>query len=539
MSTEVMLPSDTVLTSKVFIKGGDLTSLVLTKESIEWFPFPLPSAKTGGSIPLYEVLCVQTIRVGSVQQPALEVTFMPLKQPNNPNDGRRIIKKQLFIFREMDEATEWKNAIVSVMNGEELGVVPAPRRVLFIVNPVGGTKIAVPTFEKNIRPLLDLSGIKYEVILTTHQHHATEIARDLNLSEYDAVVTVSGDGLLHEVVNGLLSRVDWPEAAQFPIGIIPCGSGNGLAKSVQVRDLNAAVLNVVKGHTKPLDIISCFQAGQNVRYGFLGVYWGLIADVDIESERFRWAGAARFPAAFVARVLNLRAYKGKLSYLPANATDDFSGGISKNNSSSASQITPTQSDPNAASGSGVNHFESSNDDASASSSSPASSSASSSSSPSNPPFNSRIPLKYLQTNKDTIPGPGDNWKVIEGEFIGILGLNLAWIDQTTLIAPYAHLHDGYIDLLVIKAPCPKGKLISMFLDIESGKHVNNDIVTYIKCKAFTLDPCNRGIVDVDGEQVDTSEISVECHASLGRLLCPPQLNIPFFDNYSHYHSTRH
>lgn len=95
------------------------------------------------------------------------------------------------------------------------------------------------------------------------QNHARELVQGLSLSEWDGIVTVSGDGLLHEVeqehpapnpgpwgtaeaatrtqasglptlqvLNGLLDRPDWEEAVKMPVGILPCGSGNALAGAV-------------------------------------------------------------------------------------------------------------------------------------------------------------------------------------------------------------------------------------------------------------------------------------------------------------------
>lgn len=44
---------------------------------------------------------------------------------------------------------------------------------------------------------------------------------------------VGGDGIVFEVVNGLFQRPDWEKALnELPLGVIPCGSGNGLAKSI-------------------------------------------------------------------------------------------------------------------------------------------------------------------------------------------------------------------------------------------------------------------------------------------------------------------
>ena len=46
-------------------------------------------------------------------------------------------------------------------------------------------------------------------------------------------LSVSGDGIVHEVLNGLFERPDWREAMDsLPLGIVPAGSGNALARSI-------------------------------------------------------------------------------------------------------------------------------------------------------------------------------------------------------------------------------------------------------------------------------------------------------------------
>lgn len=52
---------------------------------------------------------------------------------------------------------------------------------------------------------------------------------------------------------------------------------------------------------------------------FLTFSWAIVADVDIESEALRWMGWLRMEVYTVWRVLNLRKYQGKLTYLPPNA----------------------------------------------------------------------------------------------------------------------------------------------------------------------------------------------------------------------------
>lgn len=62
--------------------------------------------------------------------------------------------------------------------------------------------------------------------VTTHRFHAKEIAESMAL-DVDAIVTLSGDGLPHEVFNGLASRPDAATAFRVPVVPVPTGSANG------------------------------------------------------------------------------------------------------------------------------------------------------------------------------------------------------------------------------------------------------------------------------------------------------------------------
>ena len=64
---------------------------------------------------------------------------------------------------------------------------------------------------------------KHELFETLHQNHATELGKTMNTSKYRAVVTISGDGVFHEILNGLLGREDWQDAIKLPLGYIGAG----------------------------------------------------------------------------------------------------------------------------------------------------------------------------------------------------------------------------------------------------------------------------------------------------------------------------
>jgi sphingosine kinase len=66
------------------------------------------------------------------------------------------------------------------------------------VNPVGGTGRAMQIFQSLVAPVLEQSQIEYEIVVTQHQAHATELVQELPLDTYDCIVAIGGDGLLSE-----------------------------------------------------------------------------------------------------------------------------------------------------------------------------------------------------------------------------------------------------------------------------------------------------------------------------------------------------
>lgn len=107
------------------------------------------------------------------------------------------------------------------------------RKVLILLNPKSGSGKARETFQKYVAPVFTEAEIPYELQVTKHANFAREFARRCTIHEWRSIVVVGGDGIYYEVINGLFERADWEHAIQtIPIGIIPCGSGNGLARAI-------------------------------------------------------------------------------------------------------------------------------------------------------------------------------------------------------------------------------------------------------------------------------------------------------------------
>jgi YegS/Rv2252/BmrU family lipid kinase len=96
------------------------------------------------------------------------------------------------------------------------------KNIVFILNPISGShkKDEIPNM---IKHTLDKSKFDYQVRLTEYAGHAAEIARQCVNDNTDIVVAIGGDGTVNEVARSLVH-------SDTALGIIPCGSGNGLAR---------------------------------------------------------------------------------------------------------------------------------------------------------------------------------------------------------------------------------------------------------------------------------------------------------------------
>ena len=118
-------------------------------------------------------------------------------------------------------------------------------KAVFIVNPISGGK-SKDRIIALIDRLLDKSRFVAEILYTERAGHAVDLARDC---EADLVVAVGGDGTVSEVARGIL-------ASQRPktFGIIPCGSGDGLALHLGIpRNPSGAIAVLNGGVTARMD----------------------------------------------------------------------------------------------------------------------------------------------------------------------------------------------------------------------------------------------------------------------------------------------
>lgn len=120
------------------------------------------------------------------------------------------------------------------------------KHVLFIVNKYAGTGYQ-PQVEGRILMACSKFDVECTIEFTAGPGHATELAKEGVSKKFDIVVAVGGDGTLNEVARGLLNT-------KTPMGIIPKGSGNGLARHLGISmKIDRALEQLLTGQAVHMD----------------------------------------------------------------------------------------------------------------------------------------------------------------------------------------------------------------------------------------------------------------------------------------------
>ncbi|XP_053707893.1 sphingosine kinase 2-like isoform X2 [Synchiropus splendidus] len=346
-----------------------------------------------------------------------------------------------------------------------------------------------------------------------HQNHARDLVRKTDLSQWDALVIMSGDGLLYEVINGLMEREDWQEAIQIPLGILPGGSGNALAASVHHYSQAPPAWNeelllscgflLCKGLVGPMDLVSIHLPSRQRLFSFLSLAWGFVADVDIESEKYRHVGAIRFLMGTLVRLASLRVYQGRLAYLPVKeALKPLKG--------RPHLLPSTAQRPSLGSSLPCQNAVTNSSDNMVTGKTPA------------PRRDSRtctLVDSLLPELDQPLP---ESWTVVkEVDFILVLAIYQSHLAEDLWTVPGAMADDGVIHLFYVTAGISRPALLRLFLAMEKGAHLACGCphLVYQKVKALRLEPISpEGMITVDGEMVEYGPVQAQIHPGLARLI---------------------
>ena len=118
-------------------------------------------------------------------------------------------------------------------------------RIAFIINPKSGRGNKDSLVNRIQKVASDLD-FKFEAYFTQKAGHATDLAHNL-VGKYDSIIAVGGDGTVNEIAQGLLG-------SKTPLGILPSGSGNGLARHLRIPMNNIKALTcLINGKITNID----------------------------------------------------------------------------------------------------------------------------------------------------------------------------------------------------------------------------------------------------------------------------------------------
>lgn len=279
-------------------------------------------------------------------------------------------------------------------------------------------------------------------------------------------------------------------------------------------------------------------------FSFLSVGWGLLSDIDIESERLRAIGGQRFAVWALARLVGLRTYKGVVSYAKIKDVSNLpkpkqpltlSHSVSQDGALDSPDAEafidceePTEVFTSAINGKQhqrVDSWYSVNSRRSAFFSTRGSEyhSVTSGGSEMRSPVHACMhgPASHLPSLMSQLPS---HWVQEEGEFILVHVSYQPYIGEDFLFAPRSELSDGVIWMLIIKAGISRSQLLSFLLGVGQGAHVdmNSEYIKMIPVSAFRIVPeeGSSGYLTVDGELVEYGPIQAEIFPNIVNLLVP-------------------
>jgi len=167
-------------------------------------------------------------------------------------------------------------------------------RVQAIINPISGvgSKRKIPRMLEHV---CKEKGCLLSIAFTEYPGHASELTQKALQDGYTCIVAVGGDGTVNEIAKTMLH-------SNAVLGIIPKGSGNGLARELHIpMDVKRAVDLLVKGH---VSVIDACEANGRIFFCTCGV--GFDAQVSESFAQEKHRGSLTYIKNTVEEYLNYK-----------------------------------------------------------------------------------------------------------------------------------------------------------------------------------------------------------------------------------------
>ena len=176
-----------------------------------------------------------------------------------------------------------------------------PKKLYFLLNPFAGNGNAYNIF-KLVKSILDKEQIEIESYLSQSKGDIEKFITNEDLSEFDGICVIGGDGTIHEAIEGLMQS---EKSKYLPLGIIPAGSGNAFAEDLGLRDPLDGLENIIIGDISRIDVMR-IKTRHNINYAVNIIGWGMASNVNILAEKLRWLGNIRYSIASILSILKIK-----------------------------------------------------------------------------------------------------------------------------------------------------------------------------------------------------------------------------------------
>jgi YegS/Rv2252/BmrU family lipid kinase len=215
------------------------------------------------------------------------------------------------------------------------GKICKVNRVLLLYNPYSGAERG-KVIAKKATQLLSEANVSVDLYKLERSGHAQEIVEQEDLSAYDCLCIVGGDGTFHEAINGLMRRPE--HQRKIPLAIIPAGTGNSFTLELYGRtDVHKAVKHVLRGLCCPIDVTRVhYSEDKEDIYSVNSIHWGLASAVNVRAEKLRWMHSGlRYTTAIFFEFMKGAKTRAKMEFVLQDGTkkeydDEFCLLISNN-----------------------------------------------------------------------------------------------------------------------------------------------------------------------------------------------------------------
>lgn len=200
-------------------------------------------------------------------------------------------------------------------------------KAFIIINPLSGCGIALEKYYECYDSIVKKYHIEEFIISSEESRDKLEnyILQNIDkINKKDLIIGIGGDGTIFEIIN-FIKKYN----INVPLAEIPAGTGNGYFKSITYNlnlepSLKNASMIINNYNVKKVNMMK-ISNDNYMKYSRLSISWGIISNIDINTEWMRFLGSLRFDIGGVYNVLTLPSYSGRLEYNSDNKKNIING----------------------------------------------------------------------------------------------------------------------------------------------------------------------------------------------------------------------